>query len=100
MTRKIFSNWARKHNFCVKSTNSQKVPQAVEKVFVRLSKFENIKNVFKFVRIEKKGNPDGSLSNDPSLRNLKESGLIDKLNPPQWTVTRGRTPRRFRSLAG
>ena len=47
MTRKIFSNWARKHNFCVKSTNSQKVPQAVEKVFVRLSKFENIKNVFK-----------------------------------------------------
>ena len=100
MTRKIFSNWARKHNFCVKSTNSQKVPQAVEKVFVRLSTFENINNVFKFVRIEKKGNPDGSLSNDPSLRNLKESGFIDKLKSPQWTVTRGRTPRRWRSLAG
>ncbi len=48
-------------------------------IFASLGKFENIKNVFKFVRIEKKGNPDGSLSNYPSLRNLKESGFIDKL---------------------
>ena len=69
-------------------------------IFASLSKFENIKNVFKFVLIEKKGNPDGSLSNYPSLRNLKESGFIDKLKSPQWTVTRGRTPRRWRSLAG
>ena len=36
----------------------------------------------KFVRIEMKGNPDGSLSNDPSLRTLKASGFIDSLSPP------------------
>ena len=41
-----------------------------------------MKYVFKFVLIEQKENPDGSLSNYPSLRNLKESGLINKLKLP------------------
>ena len=51
-------------------------------LFSSLGKFENMKYVFKFVLIEQKGNPDGSLSNYPSLRKLGLEGFLDRLQLP------------------
>ena len=54
--------------------------EAVEKTFSTASpNLKPFKNVFKFIRIETKGNPDGSLSNDPSLRILWSGEFFDSL---------------------